>query len=69
MNYFIELKIFERARVVAVRPEHVSAVSRSDDDRYDLVVLMSGDTYCVEKGQFILNTLMNKNTHAGMRVR
>lgn len=67
MNYFIELKIFERDRRINVRPEAVAAVQSGDE--FDEVILNTGDTYWVEKGQFILNTLMNKNTHAGMRVR
>lgn len=69
MNYFLELKVFNRDRTVWVRPEHVSAVDRRDDDPYVYVSLINGEQYIVERGQFTLNTLVNRTGHAGMRVQ
>lgn len=68
MNYFLALKIYGKDRVVSVRPEHVSAVERRDDDPYLYVYLSSGDIFLVEPNQFVLNTLINHTGHAGMRV-
>lgn len=68
VNYFLELKIHDKDRTVTVRPEHVSAVERRDDDPYEYVYMLSGDIFVVERGQFSLNKLINKTTHAGMRV-
>jgi len=68
MNHFLELKIWDRDRTVAVRPEHVCAVEHRDDDPYDFVYLISGDNFLVETGQFAINKLINHTGHAGMRV-
>jgi hypothetical protein len=68
MNYFLELKIYNHRRVVRVRPEHVTAVEHRDDDPYEYVYLTSGDTFLIERGQLYLNTLINRTSHAGMRV-
>jgi hypothetical protein len=68
MNHFLELKIHDRDRTVAVRPEHVVAVERRDDDPYEVIILSTGDTYWVEPGQFWLNKLINHTGHAGMKV-
>jgi hypothetical protein len=68
MNYFLQLKIWDKDRTVYVRPEHVASVERRDDDPYLILTLASGNTYLVEPAQFVLNTLINRTTHAGMRV-
>ena len=68
MNYFLELKIWGKDRTVFVRPEHVAAIERRDDDPYEFIYLTSGDTFLVERGQFAPNALINRTSHAGMRV-
>ena len=66
MNHFLKLKLHEKDRYIFVRPEHVAIVEPRED--YDSVTTSTGDVYWVEPGQFTLHTLINKNTHAGMRV-
>lgn len=68
MNHFLCLKIHDKDRMVWVRPEHVAAVERRDDDPYEYVYLSSGDVFVVERGQFAMSTLINRTSHAGMRV-
>ena len=68
MNHFLELKIFERARTVLIRPEHVAAIEHRDDDPYVRIYMVSGDIFLVEPGQFSASKLVNRTTHAGMRV-
>ena len=67
MNHFLELKIHNKDRVVFVRPEQVAAIERRDDDPYEFLYLASGETFLIERGQVSLSTLINRNTHAGMR--
>jgi hypothetical protein len=68
MNYFIELKIWDRDRTLTVRPDHVVAVERRDDEPYEVIILSTGDTFWIERGQFWLNKLTNHTSHAGMKV-
>jgi hypothetical protein len=68
MNYFLELKIHEKDRTILVRPEHVAAVQRDGDYEYDVIIMCTGDTFWVERGQFSVNKLINHTGHAGMRV-
>jgi hypothetical protein len=68
MNYFLELKIFGEDSVVLLRPEAVVAVERLEGAEFELVISRTGEKYEVEKGQFVPNKLINKTTHAGMRV-
>lgn len=68
MNYFLTLKIWEKDRTIAVRPEHVSAVEHRDDDPYEYVYLLSGDVFLVERGTFAVNRLINHTSHAGLKV-
>lgn len=68
MNYFLELKIHGKDRTVSVRPEHVSAVERRDDDPYDYVYMLSGEVFTVERGQVSMNKLINHTQHAGLKV-
>jgi hypothetical protein len=68
MNHFLRLKIHGKDRYISVRPEHVAAVIADEGGDYATILLVTGDSYWVEPGQFTLHTLINKNTHAGMRV-
>jgi hypothetical protein len=68
MNHFLKLKIWEKDRWIAVRPEHVAAVISEEGQDYATIVLVTGDSYWVEHGQFTLSTLINHTGHAGMRV-
>lgn len=68
MNYFLELKIWDRDRTVGVRPEHVSAIEHRDDDPYDYVYMLSGEVFTVERGQVSMNKLINHTQHAGLKV-
>ena len=68
MNLFLELKIWNKERTVFVRPEHVAAIERRDVDPYEYIYLVSGDVFLVERGQFSPNKLVNRTSHAGMRV-
>lgn len=67
MNYFLALKIYEKDRIVHVRPEHVSTVEQRDEG-LAIVTMTNADVFWVDSGQFALNTLINHTSHAGMRV-
>jgi hypothetical protein len=67
MNYFLALKIWEKDRVVHVRPEHVSTVEQRDDNLV-VVTMTNADVFWVEGGQFAINKLINHTGHAGLKV-
>ncbi|HEX9089794.1 MAG TPA: hypothetical protein VF867_20040 [Arthrobacter sp.] len=66
MNYFLELTLSDMEGTVLIRPEHVSAIELIDDEI--IVRLSNGVAYCVEPHQFVPNKLINRTSHAGMRV-
>lgn len=69
MNYFLELKIYGEEASVYVRPEAVGAVVSRDGEDFDVVVMAYGDAaWQIDKGQFVLNKLINRTSHAGMKV-
>lgn len=67
MNHFLELKIYEKDRTVLVRPEHVSTVEIRDDGP-TVVTMTNADVFWFEPGQFVVSKLINRTSHAGMRV-
>jgi hypothetical protein len=67
MNYFLALKIWDKDRVINIRPEHVSSVEERDDG-LTVVTMTNADVFWVESGQFWLNKLVNHTAHAGMKV-
>ena len=70
MNHFLELTLCddEKGIIVYVRPEHVSAVEHFEGEQHVVVRMTNGMTYQAEPGQFTISKLINRTTHAGMRV-
>lgn len=68
MNHFIELDLHDNRGTVQVRPEHVSSIETCEEDSCVIIRMLSGVGYCVEPGQFVVSKLVNRTSHAGMRV-
>jgi hypothetical protein len=67
VNYFLALKLYEKDRVINVRPEHVSTVEQREDN-LTVVTMLNADVFWVESGQFAINKLVNHTGHAGLKV-
>lgn len=67
MNYFLRLELIESG-VIIIRPEAVAVIERFEEEDYDILITTCGELYAVRRGQFAPNILINRTSHAGMRV-
>lgn len=67
MNYFLSLDL-EGGGTILIRPESVAVIERDDAYDFDIIVTTAGEEYAVRKGQFAPNIMINRTSHAGLRV-